>query len=195
MTSAGAGYPPLWILRHGQTEWNVEGRLQGSLDSSLTPLGVAQAKAQQAILKNVLPKGVRVISSPSSRAWRTAEIATEGLAQTITSDPDLREIGMGDWAGRLVAEVRAERPGIPADDVHMWKFTAPGGETLEEMTSRVARVLERVSGPTVMITHGVTSRLLRCLVLGRPALDLPDLPGGQGVVHYLADGRAHVLDG
>ena len=192
MTPGVPDFPPLWVLRHGQTEWNVEGRLQGALDSPLTPMGVAQAKAQQSILKDILPADVQVRSSPSGRAWRTAEIVTEGAGFPILADPDLTEIDMGVWNGRLTAELRAEL-GAPPDDPHLWKFASPGGETLSAMTARVTRVLAGLSGPTVLITHGVTSRLLRCLVLGRPARELSLMPGGQGVVHYLAEGRAQQL--
>ena len=195
MTVAKSGFPPLWVLRHGQTEWNVEGRLQGVLDSPLTATGIAQAKAQNVILRDVLGQDVRVLSSPSERAWRTAEIAIEGLSLTITPDTDLREIDMGEWTGRKIDDLRTAHPDIGGDDPHLWKFGAPGGETLDAMTRRVARVLDRLDGPTVLVTHGVTSRLLRCLVLGRPAAELSALPGGQGVVHYLENGQARVIGG
>jgi len=185
--------PELWLLRHGQTEWNAAGRLQGRLDSRLTETGIAQARAQGAILRRVLPAGVAVLSSPAGRAWRTAQIATAGLGLTVLPDPDLQEIDMGDWVGRLVDDLRAELPAGAADDPHLWKFGAPRGEGMAAMAARLNRVLERLDGPSVLVTHGVTSRVLRCLALGRPVHELAALPGGQGVVHHLRDGVARTI--
>jgi broad specificity phosphatase PhoE len=74
-----------------------------------------------------------------------------------------------------------------------WKFDAPGGET--SPSSRRARraVLAGLTGPTVIITHGLTSRVLRCIALGLPPEELGALPGGQGVVHAVENGAARVL--
>jgi len=188
--------PELWILRHGQTEWNVEERLQGHLDSPLTGLGERQAQAQREILRRSLPRGgVRALSSPSGRAWRTAEIALEGLGLSLEADPALREVDIGAWQGRKAADLRSEHPRISAcSDPHAWKFTAPGGESLEQMVCRLTALLDRLDGPAVLITHGVTSRVLRCLALGRPAGEMSDLPGGQGVIHHVKDGMARLLE-
>ena len=124
--------PELWILRHGQTEWNVAGRLQGRLDSPLTETGLAQARAQGAILRRALGgRAVAVLASPSGRAWRTAGIATRGLGLTVRPEPDLREIDIGDWQGRHADDIRATLPADQAADPHLWKFTAPGGERIQ----------------------------------------------------------------
>jgi probable phosphoglycerate mutase len=184
--------PELFVLRHGETAWNVEGRLQGHLDSPLTPRGVAQAQAQRAILARVAPVQARVVSSPSPRARRTAGIACDGHA--ITLDPRLMEIDLGAWTGKLVTEIVADHPHLQGDgDPHLWKFTAPRGERLDDMTARCQAVLDGLSGPTILFTHGLTSRVLRCLALGNPPRTLSDLPGGQGVVHHIRDGQAQIL--
>ncbi|MEQ9259973.1 MAG: histidine phosphatase family protein [Roseovarius sp.] len=186
--------PELWILRHGETLWNAEGRLQGHLDSALTERGVAQARAQGEILARAgLPADVRVLSSPSPRAWRTAEIAVGGLGLEILPEPRLMEIGLGAWQGRLTEELYRELPPEAAQDPHFWKFGAPGGERLEAMLARVDAVLAGLDGPAVLVTHGLTSRLLRCRARGLAPERLSSLPGGQGVVHHLKSGRAAVL--
>jgi len=185
--------PDLWILRHGETVWNVEGRLQGHLDSPLTEKGEAQARAQRQILARVLPGPVPVLSSPSGRAWRTARIVAGGAGLTVTQDPALREVSVGDWQGRRIADIRAGWPPDAAEDPHLWKFDAPGGERLEQMAARLDALLGRLDGPTVLVTHGVTSRVLRCIVLGLCPTALSRLPGGQGVVHHLSGGRARVI--
>jgi probable phosphoglycerate mutase len=182
----------LFVLRHGETEWNVAERLQGWRDSPLTARGVEQAQAQRGILARVCPEGIRLRSSPAPRALRTAQIAMHGLESHIIEDPRLVEIGLGDWTGRTLADLRATMPEI-ADDPHMWKFNAPGGETLADMVARCRGVLVDIDGPTILVTHGVTSRVLRCLALGIAPERLSDLPGGQGVVHYITGGRGLVL--
>jgi len=184
--------PELWILRHGQTEWNVAGRLQGLLDSPLTETGHAQAAAQGRILAGILPREVAVISSPSPRALTTGRIAMPG--QEITQDPRLSEIDLGAWQGHRLPDIVATYPEVEAEaDPNLWKFHAPGGESLPEMEARVRSFLADLDGPAVLVTHGVTSRLMRCLILGLPVTALSELPGGQGVVHHLRDGVARVL--
>ncbi|WP_420398096.1 histidine phosphatase family protein [Nioella sp.] len=194
MRQARTDFPELWVLRHGETEWNTEERLQGRLDSALTSTGLDQARVQGQILKSCLPGAARVISSDAPRALRTAEIALAGLPLSIETDSRLAEIDLGRWQGRTLEELRAVHPDIArATDPHLWKFSAPGGETLGQMAARVQAVLEGLTGPTVLVTHGVTSRLLRCIVLGLPITDLASVPGGQGVVHHIRDGKAQIL--
>ncbi len=185
-------FPEVWILRHGQTEWNVAGKLQGQHDSPLTPVGIGQAKAQAKILKRVLPGPVPVFASDAGRAQHTARIAAEG--RSITTDAALAEIGIGDWQGQTVEQIKQMHPDLKhREDLHLWKFAAPGGESLYQMVARVDQFLEQVTEPSVIVTHGVTSRLLRCLILGLPPENLSQLPGGQGVVHHLRNGQAEIL--
>ncbi len=184
--------PELFVLRHGETEWNVQSRLQGHLDSPLTALGVQQAKAQGQILRRLDVLDLPVLASPSPRAMRTAELALPDTA--IEPDARLMEIGLGDWTGQTLDDIAATTPHVAQDtDPHLWKFSAPGGESLEDMVARCRSVLDRLTGPTILVTHGVTSRVLRSLALGLPPECLSDLPGGQGVVHHLGPHGARVV--
>lgn len=184
--------PELWILRHGQTEWNVAGRLQGRLDSPLTDTGRAQAAGQGRILEGLVPAGAVLVSSPSPRARITAEIALPGVP--VVLDSRLAEIDLGQWQGQSLPDIMAMHPEIAAEpDPHLWKFNAPNGESLPEMEARVRSFLDDLTGPTVLVTHGVTSRLMRCLILGLPVTAMSRVPGGQGVVHHVAGGVARVL--
>ncbi|WP_397542967.1 histidine phosphatase family protein [Roseovarius salis] len=189
----GLSAPELWILRHGETAWNVEGRLQGHLDSPLTENGYAQARTQREILRRGLPRGVTVVSSPSERALETARIVAEPLGLSVACDEALREVRVGQWQGRRIDEIAAELPRGATDDPHLWKFGAPGGERIDEMVARLTGLVARLDGPTVLVTHGVTSRVLRCLLLGRPPTELSTLPGGQGIVHHVKGGVARVV--
>lgn len=187
----------MWVLRHGQTQWNVDGRMQGHLDSPLTPLGEAQARAQGALLKALhLPENTKLISSPSGRAVATAHLVNEGLDLPMSLNNALMEIDMGHWQGKTLKDIASVRTDLPhAEDPHLWKFHAPGGERLTEMHDRLSVFLRGLNSPSVLVTHGVTSRVLRCIVLNRQAETLSDLPGGQGVVHQISESRAQVLAG
>lgn len=198
-SSMSRDLPPLYILRHGETEWNEEGRFQGQLDSSLTDRGRRQAKAQNAILARIFgdaPFAVR--SSPAGRAQATAAIALEGLnvEDDHRVDPRLLEVMMGEWQGYTRDEIAAQWPdahAVAEDAGNIWQFYAPGGETFDNMIDRCSQVLDEIAQPTVLVTHGVTSRVLRCIALGMDPLDLMELPGGQGIVHHIQDGRAELL--
>jgi probable phosphoglycerate mutase len=186
--------PPLFILRHGETEWNRDGRLQGHLDSRLTPLGRQQAARQNAILRRILPDGSHAVASDSGRTVASARIALDGLGLTLRTDARLREVALGAWQGLTLSEIEVGWSGITRGrDPFDWKFDAPGGESLSDLAARARGFLAEVSGPTVIVTHGLTSRVLRCLALGRPPEELGALPGGQGVVHVIEEGRARVL--
>lgn len=190
-----AALPPLFILRHGETEWNRAGRMQGHLDSPLTPLGRAQAARQNAVLRRVLPANASAVSSDAARTVTSAEIALDGLAVPLRIDARLREVALGQWQGLTLAEIEAGWGWLTEGrDPMEWKFDAPGGETLAALAARAGAVLAGLDRPTVIVTHGLTSRVLRCLALGRPPEDLGKLPGGQGVVHVIEGGASHTLE-
>ncbi len=178
-------YPELYILRHGQTEWNAENRMQGWLNSPLTPKGHKDAARQGEILATLNLEGFAFWSSPSGRAFQTAAIACGTKAETIHTDIRLREIGVGEWSGRL----RDELPTSDGPDPELAQYEmAPGGEGFDAVTTRAAAFLKDLKGPAVLITHGITSRALRSVVLGPMALDNPSVHGGQGCVYHLANG-------
>ncbi|MEM8774856.1 MAG: histidine phosphatase family protein [Pseudomonadota bacterium] len=187
--------PPLWILRHGETTWNVENRLQGRLDSPLTNRGEQQAEQQREILRRAeLPADTGFLVSPSGRAVRTAEIIAAHDIWRFETDERLTEVRLGEWQGKTVNEIAAGNEDIDMlSDRNLWKFTGPGCETLDDMVDRASDFLNDLTVPSVIVTHGITSRVLRCLALGKPVYELSKLPGGQGVVHYLSGGSAQVL--
>jgi probable phosphoglycerate mutase len=184
-------FPELYVLRHGETEWNAQNRLQGRFDSPLTSVGKAQARSQRSILKTRDLTGFSAFTSPQGRAFHTASIALESLTDGIETDNRLREIGVGDWAGRARADVMALAP--DAHDTFDLYERAPGGEGFNALRMRCVAFLEELDGPSVLVTHGITSRMLRLIVLGLPDAALRDLPGGQGVVFHLEAGQQNRL--
>ena len=89
--------PELYILRHGETEWNASGRMQGRLHSPLTPKGIAQARTQRRILSDIDLSGFDIITSPQTRALHTAAEVFSQTAAEIRTDSLLREIHVGAW--------------------------------------------------------------------------------------------------
>lgn len=181
----------LLILRHGETEWNRSGRLQGALDSRLTDTGRDQALCQGRILKNFGISGWSAYCSPQGRATETAALALPEFP--VNLDPRLREIGLGDWSGQLREDLAERFPDLFAGDGLEWYDHAPGGEGLAAVGRRLACFLAELSGPSVIVTHGITSRVLRCLLLGLPAESFGTVGGGQGVVYHLHEGRSSLL--
>ena len=186
--------PDLFILRHGETAWNREGRMQGGLDSPLTDLGRQQAVGMGDVLRSleVTADSHRVISSPQGRAMHTAELL--GLAAPEPVD-DLREIHMGDWIGLSRAEIDSRWPSAdPEEDFVDFYARVPNGESFPALWDRVGQVLAMLDRPTVIVTHGFTSRFLRTRALGLPMYAVREVPGGQGVVFRIKDGE-HLVFG
>lgn len=180
--------PPLIVLRHGETEWNAAGRMQGLGNSPLTERGIAQAQAQREILARQDLDGWQVMCSPQGRAVHTAAIALSPMADFIRTDDRLVEIGMGKWQGLTKAEMAA---GSGAD-LSGFSFydVAPDGEGFQALEARCQAFLGELCKPTIVVTHGITSRFLRCLALGWSVDRFDELPGGQGVVYLIAN-RVH----
>ncbi|WP_299149854.1 histidine phosphatase family protein [uncultured Tateyamaria sp.] len=187
-------HPDLLILRHGETEWNRAGRMQGTRDSPLTAQGRAQAGAQANILARFGIEGWMLYASPQGRAVSTARIAYGARAAEIITDPRLSEITMGAWTGCLRTEIAAQMPHLFEGGSDLgWYDHAPGGEGLEALYARTGAFLAQCTGPSVIVTHGITSRMLRCHALGLDAGAFADLPGGQGVVYHLSGGVQNKL--
>ena len=181
-------FPELLILRHGETEWNRQGRMQGALDSPLTDAGRQHARDQGRVLRRLGVTSHNWYCSPQGRARETARLASgDG---PVTPDERLREIGMGDWSGRTRDEIAAVAPEYFSPDSPPLAYYghAPGGETPAAVADRLRPFLETLAGPAVIVTHGVTSRLIRCLALGLPVSAFAALEGGQGIVYRVAPG-------
>jgi len=188
-------YPDLYILRHGQTEWNLQGRMQGRLDSPLTPLGQRQARQQGRILARLGLGEVDCFCSPQGRALHTARIALKATGQTAQEDTALSEVDMGSWQNCLASDLRRHcQPDLWEDLGPAWYFfNTPDGETWEQARRRCLLLLERLAGPSVLVTHGITAKVLRGLWLGLNYRDSVLLPGGQGCVFHLSNRRETCL--
>ena len=159
------------LTRHGQTLWNIEGRVQGSLDSPLTERGIIQARSLALRLKD---EGVKhIYASDSPRAIDTAEeIRRELGLERLSSSPALREFSFGEWEGYIWQELRDTYPDIfKIWDSEPHLVTTPGGENMEMVLKRAWAFLQQIiqihSGETVcLVTHGLTLKLLITKALG-----------------------------
>lgn len=182
-------FPELYILRHGETVWNAEDRMQGGLNSPLTETGKGHAALQAQILARIDLAGFDALCSPQGRAFETAAIALARLVPFVRTDDRLREIGVGEWQGlvRDPAWMKGPVEDTPDGPIAYYE-NAPGGEGFAALEARCRAFLADLKGPSVLVTHGITSRMMRTIVLGRHPSTLSALPGGQGNVFHLKDG-------
>lgn len=178
--------PDLWVMRHGETEWNVAGRMQGRSDSALTARGIAQAARQAALVDGI---EARRIASPQGRACATARIVFAG--QPFTTDERLCEICIGDWTGRRADELRAEAPHAFTGLRLAWYDHAPDGEGFGGLRTRVRAFLADLQDPAIVVTHGITLRMIRAELTGEDVHS--DTAFDQGAVHVIRQGRATIL--
>ncbi len=186
----------IYLVRHGQTAFNLERRYQGALDSPLTEAGAAQAARIGSLLGELVSgEGWQVTASPQGRAWRTAEIINQRLALPLERDERLREISLGDWDGLLIEEVRRRAP----PDVTVWErqLYAPRGETFEALCERIGAWLADVEGagrPVIAVSHGMAGRVVRGLYAGLDRAAMLKLEVPQDAVFRLHKGVVERID-
>jgi broad specificity phosphatase PhoE len=190
--------PTIYYIRHGETDWNVEGRLQGRRDVPLNSRGRAQGTHCGEILRDLFARESRdpvsfdYVSSPLARARQTMELARGALgldAQGYAVEPQLTEISFGQWEGFTIAELRTRDPQRIAVREHdKWHFVAPDGESYEAVAARMAGWYATLKRATVVAAHGGTARgLMAVLGIAKPAA-APLLDIAQGVV-YVFEGE------
>jgi probable phosphoglycerate mutase len=197
-TGAARGGATIFLVRHGETEWNRARRYQGWLDSPLTPTGIAQAEAIGRRL-HTLPEaaGADIVASPLGRAGHTAGIIAECLADDrrrqplIGCDNRLREISLGSWDGLDKRAIKRRDPDMFAGDGRWtWYFRTPDGETYDCFAARIASWLaDRGDRPVIVVCHGVVTRVLRGLYAGMPREAALRLPVPQDRIFRLAAGK------
>lgn len=184
----------LVLLRHGQTDYNATGRMQGHLDSHLTELGRAQAAAIAPTIAALPPD--RILCSDLSRAYDTAAAVGAASGLSVAVDARLRETHLGDWQGLTVADVEAKCPGAIA----AWRsdpaWTPPGGESRIDVVRRSLPVIDELDeeyadnpeGVVVAVAHGGVIAGLVCALLGLPTAAWPSI-GGLGNCRWASLGR------
>jgi len=190
--------PTIYYIRHGETEWNALGRLQGTQDIPLNDLGRKQAASAGAILAGLFARDGRnetsleFVASPLVRARSTMELVRNSLSlppDQYAIDPRLREIGYGQWEGATLAQMQVEDPDLFARrQTEKWTVSPPGGESYVEVQARVDDWYRQLTADTVAVAHGGTARALM-VTLGLETPDsAADLTIEQGAVYVFGDG-------
>jgi probable phosphoglycerate mutase len=197
MTAAAP--PILYYIRHGETDWNVEGRLQGHQDIPLNARGRTQAAHCGGVLRDLFardgrdPATLDYVSSPLGRARATMELARPALglaADGYAIEPRLTEISFGQWEGFTIAQLRNRDPQRIAQREHdKWHFLAPGGESYKAVSERMRGWYDGLNRDTVVTAHGGTARgLMASLGIAKPAA-APLIDIAQGVIYVFEGGK------
>ena len=164
----------LWLARHGQTDWNLQGRWQGQSPDA-PPLNEAGRAQALAILDQAQDLDFSAIySSDLPRAQQTAELVAGPLSLPLTLEPSLREMDLGVWEGMLYEDIRSRFPGEYALRSHDPMYTrAPCGESPMDVAERVIPVMDEIAarhpGESVLIvSHGISLAILACHARGIP---------------------------
>jgi probable phosphoglycerate mutase len=190
--------PTLYYIRHGETEWNALGRLQGTQDIPLNDLGRKQAAHVGGVLADLFASNRRdkaslpFVASPLGRARATMELVRSTLdlpPHDYATDDRLREIGYGDWEGLTLKEAQARDGDLFARRLaDKWNASAPGGESYAAVQARVIDWYGQLAVDTVAVAHGGTARALMVALGFETAQSAADLYIEQGVVYVFGGG-------
>jgi broad specificity phosphatase PhoE len=189
--------PTIYYIRHGETSWNAEGRLQGVQDVPLNDLGRKQAAQAGNILADLFVRDRRdkstlsFVSSPLGRARSTMELVRGELKLPTADyglDDRLREIGYGEWEGSTLAEMQAEDPELFARrQLEKWTVSPPGGESYVAVQGRMQDWYDQLREDSVAVAHGGTARALMVALGIETPLTAADLTIEQGAVYVFGE--------
>jgi broad specificity phosphatase PhoE len=190
--------PTIYYIRHGETQWNAEGRLQGTQDVPLNDLGRKQAATAGLILADLFMRDGRsatslpFVASPLGRARATMELMRGTLKLRpgdYTIDERLREIGYGAWEGSTLAQAQAADPELFARrQASKWTVAPTGGESYVAVQARVTDWYRELTADTVAVAHGGTARALMVALGFETPESAADLLIEQGAVYVFTNG-------
>jgi probable phosphoglycerate mutase len=165
------------FVRHGETDYNSEGRLQGQRDIPLNGRGRAQASAIGRALRTAMPEAIAAleaaeafVASPLARTRETMELARAGLGlppERYGLEPALKELTFGEWEGLTWPQVWSRDPaGARAREADKWNFAPPGGESYAMLAQRLQPWLDSRDGDCFVVSHGGVARALMTLIAG-----------------------------
>jgi 2,3-bisphosphoglycerate-dependent phosphoglycerate mutase len=163
----------LWLARHGQTNWNLEGRYQGHSDEPLNENGLAQAVA---LAESVEGHRVQAIySSDLQRAFTTAQAVGDRFGIEVHADPRLREVSLGRWEGMLFHDIRTQdvEHFTARQENPLYARPPGGGESVYDLAARVWPAVDELAarhapGPVLIVSHGLVLATLLCRARGIP---------------------------
>ena len=179
----------IYLVRHGQTNWNILGKTQGHGNSDLTEKGIDQAKdLADAMVKYPIDY---IYSSDLGRAVQTAEIIADKFDKEVIATPSLREMGFGEWEGLLIKEIQEKYGDVYKtwrNEPHLAEI--PGGETLHIIKERTDKFLkelnEKYDGKhIVLVTHSVTARVILLSVLNSSVENIYRITQGNTALNVI----------
>ena len=167
------------FVRHGETDYNAEGRLQGQRDIALNGRGRAQASAIGRALAKLMPEAIAALeaaeaffASPLERTRETMELVRAALRlppERYALAPELKELTFGEWEGLTWPQVAKRDPaGARARQADKWNFAPPGGESYAMLADRLQPWLEARDADCFVVSHGGVARALMTLIAGAP---------------------------
>jgi broad specificity phosphatase PhoE len=192
-------YPEIWFVRHGETDWNKDRRIQGQTDIELNQTGHAQAQAIATALRTQHSSldHLAIHVSPLKRPRQTLSHILDAFGpqpvETRVEDR-LIELNFGEAEGKTWPELNqlGIDPEADPEGYHGWR--PQGGESYADATQRVRAWLDSLTGPTLAVAHGGISRIVRGVVLGLPVREIPLQRNPQWKFYRLKDGSIEWFD-
>jgi broad specificity phosphatase PhoE len=183
----------LYFIRHGETDWNAAGRLQGQMDIPLNDKGRVQAAESAAILASLTNVAdLDYWASPLTRTRETMERVREALGlhpPFYKTDDRLKELTFGDWEGFTLAEAKANNPdAYQKRHNDKWNAHPPKGESYQDVANRVTPWLNSLTRDTIIVSHGGVGRALLHVLAGVPKHEAAETHIAQGVVYQMEAG-------
>lgn len=181
----------IYIIRHGETDWNAQSRYQGQADVPMNAKGRAQARRNGETLRALLPEIAKAdfVASPLLRARETMEIMRTAMGlppDAYSLDERLKEIHYGHWQGILADDIpRVDAPGLEARALDAFRWRPRGGESYEDLMLRSVGWLQSIERDAVVAAHGGVSRVLRGHLYGLNVAAVPELEVPQDRVLVL----------
>lgn len=197
MSSSGkTSSPKVYFVRHGETDWNAQGRMQGQQNIPLNATGRFQAERAGRVLTRLVPQPETLdyLVSPMLRTRETAEIMLRSIGidpDICREEPRLKELTFGRWEGMTWKEVRAVDPGLAAQrETDKWGLVPPGGgESYAMLAERVGPIFRALERDTVMISHGGVARAVLAVMGCVSKNDAPGMDIWQGRILVISEGR------
>ena len=188
----------LILVRHGESEWNRAGRIQGQVNSPLTVLGINQAKAIRDYLSGILlNQELEIYTSPLDRAIQTAEIIAQGIdypSRKIIIEERLNDFNLGEISGTFgwdkVAEIFPEQAQLRLQDP--MRFHPSGGESGAEFEARLRSLLEDLMDDgtlKLMVSHGIVNKFIRGILKNLSGKEMVELGESQNTIYRLEQGE------
>ena len=188
----------LILIRHGESEWNRAGRIQGQVNSPLTDLGINQAKAIRDHLSEILlNQQLEIYTSPLDRAIQTAEIIAQGIdhpSSKIIIEERLNDFNVGEISGTFgwdkVAEIFPEQAQLRLQDP--MRFHPSGGESGAEFEARLRSLLEDLMDDgtlKLMVSHGIVNKFIRGILKNLSGKEMVELGESQNTIYRLEQGE------